>query len=279
MKTTKKRAQKKLQEKFARDDFRDVYATAQMAHTGQKRRSGEDYFTHPSEVRNIVARFYPSDRVSQLAALLHDSLEDAPGMTVDSVEEMEEFIRGSISDPAGANEVIRVVRALTHEKGGDYLSYVVSLMNDEPSLRVKLADMVHNLSSSPSPKQKEKYRSALNALSKKSKGRPPLGISADHWNKLFVLTENNNMKITKVQLRKIIREATDDLNVDAEDIGFIGLGNKKDRPKHYVDFADTKRVEDNLEAAIREMIKITPVADVIETLLEISDEIKDGTFR
>ena len=281
MKITKKRSQKKLQEKFSRDDFRDVYATAQMAHTGQKRRSGEDYFTHPSEVRNIVARFYPSDRVSQLAALLHDSLEDAPGMTVDSAEEMEEFIRGSIADPAGADEVIRVVRALTHEKGGDYLSYVVSLMNDEPSLRVKLADMVHNLSSSPSPKQKEKYKSALNALSKKSKGRPPLGISVDHWNKLFALTEsNNNMKITKAQLRKIIREATDDLNVDAEDFGaFIGKGPEKDRPKHYVDFADTKRVEDNLEAAIREMIKITPVADVIETLLEIADEIKEGTFR
>lgn len=87
------------------------------------------------------------------------------------------------------------------------------------------------------------------------------------------------MKITKRQLKRLIREATDDLNVDAEDIGFIGLGNKKDRPKHYVNFEDTKRVEDNLETAIREMIAVTPVADVIETLIEIADEIKSGTFR
>ncbi len=88
------------------------------------------------------------------------------------------------------------------------------------------------------------------------------------------------MKITKDQLRRIIREATDDLNVDAEDFGvFIGKGREKDRPKHYVDFEDTKRVEDNLETAIREMIKITPVADVIETLLEIADEIKSGQFK
>ena len=39
-----------------------------------------------------------------------------------------------------------------------------------------------------------------------------------------------------------------------------------------------KRAEDRLESAIREMIKITPVDDVIETLLEIVDEIKTGQF-
>jgi len=145
MKITKRKLRKLIREKFVADDFKDVYATARMAHTGQKRRSGEDYFSHPSEVRNIVTRFYPSDRVSQLAALLHDSLEDAPGSTVESPAEMEEFIRGSISDPSAADEIIRVVRALTHEKGGDYLSYVVSLANDQPSLRFKLPNMFTTL--------------------------------------------------------------------------------------------------------------------------------------
>lgn len=182
-----------MREKFVRDDFRDVYATAQMAHVGQKRRSGEDYFTHPSEVRNIVTRFYPKDRVSQLAALLHDSLEDAPGSTVESVEEMEEFIRGSISDPASGAEVIRVVRALTHKKGGDYQSYVTSLVGDEPALRVKLSDMVHNLKSNPSPRQKLKYKTALDAISAQTNGAPPAGISRNHWEQLFLLAESTNV--------------------------------------------------------------------------------------
>ena len=87
------------------------------------------------------------------------------------------------------------------------------------------------------------------------------------------------MKITKAYLKKVIKEATDDLNVDAPDIGFIGTGSEKGRPKHYVSFEDMKSAEDKLESAIREMIKITPVDDVIETLLEIADEIKEGTFR
>ena len=101
---------------FSSDDFKDVYATARMAHMGQMRRDGKEYFSHPSEVRNIVRRFYPKDYISQMAALLHDSLEDAPGLTVDSVEEMEGFIRGSISNPDVGDEVLRVVRAVTHEK-------------------------------------------------------------------------------------------------------------------------------------------------------------------
>lgn len=194
---------------FTSDDFKDVYATARMAHMGQKRRGGEEYFSHPSEVRNIVRRFYPKDYVSQMAALLHDSLEDAPGLTVDSVEEMEGFIRGSISNPEVGDEVLRVVKSVTHEKGGDYSSYVLSLLGNEKALRVKLADMIHNLSDSPSPRQKEKYRKALDLLSSETNGINPPGISEKHWKKLYSLTESKDykMKITKRELNHLIRES------------------------------------------------------------------------
>ncbi len=179
---------RKLEEKFSPDDFKDVYNTARMAHVGQTRRDGSEYFSHPSEVRNIARRFYPKDNVVQMAALLHDSLEDAPGSTVSSVEEMEDFIKGSIQDQGSAEEVIRVVRALTHEKGGDYQQYVLGLLGDIPTLRVKLSDMVHNLSDNPSPKQKAKYRKSLELIASETGGRPPSGISDNHWNTLMSLS-------------------------------------------------------------------------------------------
>ncbi len=199
---------------FSSDDFRDVYATARMAHTGQKRRSGEDYFTHPSEVRNIVRSFYPKDYLSQLAALLHDSLEDAPGSTVSTAEEMEEFIRGSIADPKASAEVIRVVRALTHEKSGSYKDYVIALVGDIPTLRVKLSDMLHNLSSSPTPKQKEKYRIALEAIGNISASKPPPGISQDHWDSLFDLLKPKDkiVKISELHLRNVIEQVLKEWN-------------------------------------------------------------------
>ena len=206
MKISRGQIRKIILERFSTDDFKDVYATAQMAHMGQTRRDGSEYFTHPSEVRDIAQGFYPEDQVVQMAALLHDSLEDAPGSTVKTVEEMEEFIRGSIQDPAAGEEVIRVVRALTHEKGADYTSYVMGLMNDTPALRVKLADMVHNLSDAPRPKQKMKYKAALDAMGEQTGGAPPSGISSAHWEELYSLVEGKQMRLTESQLRQIIRE-------------------------------------------------------------------------
>ena len=186
---------------FTYDDFRDVYATARMAHTGQSRRDGSEYFTHPSEVRNIVRRFYPKDYAAQMAALLHDSLEDAPGNTVETVEEMEEFIRGSIRNPKSGQTVIDTVKALTHEKNAPYVDYVVGLLNNPLALRVKLADMVHNLSDAPSPRQKEKYARSIQALSDAAGGIPS-SISPKHWEALTSLTESKETS----GLRKLIRE-------------------------------------------------------------------------
>ena len=202
MKITKSQIRKIILEKFSSDDFKDVYATARMAHTGQKRRSGEDYFTHPSEVRNITRRFYPRDHAAQMVALLHDAIEDAPGSTVDTPEEMEEFIRGSIQDPHSGQVVIDAVKALTHEKNAPYTDYVVGLLDNPLALKVKLADMIHNLSSTPTPRQKQKYLIALEKLQLASGGIPQ-GISEKHWSHLMSLTENKSLR---KYVRQILKE-------------------------------------------------------------------------
>ena len=71
----------------------DALATAQLAHLGQKRRSGEEYIEHPKQVAQIVYDYY-QDPVLCAAALLHDTLEDAVAQgNADTDEEM-----ASISD-------------------------------------------------------------------------------------------------------------------------------------------------------------------------------------
>ena len=188
MKTGETELRQLVREALTTDDFRGVYRTAKMAHTGQKRRSGEPYFTHPSEVRNIVARYYPEDRLAQMAALLHDTLEDAPGNTVRDVAEMEGFIRGSIADPAAAAEVLRTVRLVTHTPTGDYGDYVAELAREPTALRVKLADMLHNLRTGPSDRQRAKYGGALARLGT-DPSSPPAGVAAGHWRELLRLVE------------------------------------------------------------------------------------------
>ena len=57
--------------------IKKAYEFAAKAHEGQKRRSGEDYITHPCAVAEIVAEF-GFDASTVVAAFLHDTLEDTP---------------------------------------------------------------------------------------------------------------------------------------------------------------------------------------------------------
>ena len=52
-----------------------AYYYAEQAHTGQYRRSGEPYITHPLAVANILASVH-MDHQSLMAAMLHDVIED-----------------------------------------------------------------------------------------------------------------------------------------------------------------------------------------------------------
>ena len=52
-----------------------AYEFSAMEHQGQRRRSGEDYITHPLEVAALVADMKLDD-VAIAAGLLHDVVED-----------------------------------------------------------------------------------------------------------------------------------------------------------------------------------------------------------
>jgi|TARA_Y100000310_G_scaffold256872_1_gene264798 GTP pyrophosphokinase len=188
-----------MEQGFSKEDYEDVYATARMAHLGQERRSGAPGFSHPSAVRNLARKYYPNDKQAQLVALLHDTLEDAPKLgTVGSEEEMKLWIRGAFGDEQSAEKILATVEALTHPPGMRYDVYVSSLLGDELALRVKLVDMLHNLRTSPSPKQAQKYKNALEVLADLAGGKP-IGISREHWaalqTALSAVTESRRRQI------------------------------------------------------------------------------------
>ena len=62
----------------------DAYRLSKKAHEGQKRRSGDDYITHPVSVACIAAKFH-LDAASIQAALLHDVVEDT-SVTIEEIE-------------------------------------------------------------------------------------------------------------------------------------------------------------------------------------------------
>jgi (p)ppGpp synthase/HD superfamily hydrolase len=127
-------------EKLARD-------ISERAHAGQYRRDRvTPYFKHPENVANIL--FEQSESVIA-TAYLHDTLEDT--------DETEETLRlAGISE-----EVIEAVKILTKTKDVSYVDYLSKVNENEIARKVKIVDMISNLSDNPSPRQIDKYAKGL----------------------------------------------------------------------------------------------------------------------
>jgi len=116
-----------------------AYATAELAHRGQKRKSGEPYITHPVAVAQILADLGIGPK-TLAAALLHDTVEDTEytldmlrhdfgdeiAMLVDGVTKLDKLKYG---DSAQAETVRKMV---------------VAMSKDIRVLVIKLADRLHN---------------------------------------------------------------------------------------------------------------------------------------
>lgn len=135
---------------------------AKNVHTGHFRRDGvTPYFTHLELVASNVESMLLEDNVlySEIvsAAWLHDSVED--GRTTLDVIEME---FGKI--------VSFLVERLTHREDMDYDEYIYLALQTESTRLIKIADILANLSDSPTNKQVKKYTKALlilNTISQK----------------------------------------------------------------------------------------------------------------
>lgn len=97
-------------------------------------RFGEDsLFNHSLRVKKMVAKLWPEDNTAQVAALLHDLVEDT-AVTL----EMVEFNFGS--------KIAKTVDALTTRTGESYEAYYRRLLEtgDNSALRVKYCDGLDN---------------------------------------------------------------------------------------------------------------------------------------
>ena len=116
-----------------------AYKTAEHYHTGQLRKSGEEYITHPLAVARILADL-GSGPATIVAALLHDTVEDTAysigqleadygsevGLLVDGVTKLDKMKFG---DSAQAETMRKMV---------------VAMSKDVRVLVIKLADRLHN---------------------------------------------------------------------------------------------------------------------------------------
>jgi len=123
---------------------------ARRCHAGQVDRVGAPYIEHPRAVAGLLDGCPETWRA---AAWLHDVLEHTAATAADLT---------AAGVPA---EVVRLVEILSRRPGEDYLDYVGRVCADPAAVRVKIADVVHNLDPArdhhPPPDKRVRYHRAL----------------------------------------------------------------------------------------------------------------------
>ncbi|MEI2817669.1 MAG: bifunctional (p)ppGpp synthetase/guanosine-3',5'-bis(diphosphate) 3'-pyrophosphohydrolase [Microthrixaceae bacterium] len=119
-----------------------AYEVAKRVHTGQTRKSGEPYVTHPLAVAGIAAR-YGMDEDTVIAALLHDAVEDT-GMTIEEVTEQFGEAVAELVD--GVTKLERIhFDSKAEQQAATMRKMLVAMAKDIRVLVIKLADRVHNM--------------------------------------------------------------------------------------------------------------------------------------
>lgn len=120
-----------------------AYEFAENAHMGQVRKSGEPYFIHPVSVASILTDLM-IDATTIAAGFLHDTVEDCPEVTLDT-------IRAEFGD-----EVAQLVDGVTKLDKLDFTNreeqqaeslrkMILAMSKDIRVVIIKLADRLHNM--------------------------------------------------------------------------------------------------------------------------------------
>ncbi len=127
----------------SRDLITRAYRFAEKAHEGQVRKNGDPYIVHPMTVASILTEL-TIDPPTIAAALLHDTVEDVEGVTIDRIQ--QEF----------GDEVARLVDGVTKLSKLDFADreeqqaeslrkMILAMSKDIRVVLIKLADRLHNM--------------------------------------------------------------------------------------------------------------------------------------
>ncbi|MBX6355841.1 MAG: bifunctional (p)ppGpp synthetase/guanosine-3',5'-bis(diphosphate) 3'-pyrophosphohydrolase [Micromonosporaceae bacterium] len=139
-----------------------AYDCASRWHSGQYRKSGDPYITHPLAVATILANL-GMDTTTLVAALLHDTIEDADY----TLEEMRADFGSEVALLVDGVTKLDKVKLGDAAKAETIRKMVVAMAKDPRVLVIKLADRLHNmrtLTFLPPEKREQKAKETLEIL-------------------------------------------------------------------------------------------------------------------
>ncbi|MGA8049700.1 MAG: bifunctional (p)ppGpp synthetase/guanosine-3',5'-bis(diphosphate) 3'-pyrophosphohydrolase [Burkholderiales bacterium] len=120
----------------------DAYRFSEAAHAGQKRQSGDPYISHPLAVADILAS-WRLDGQTLMAALLHDTLEDA---SVTKTEIADTFGKPVAELVDGVSKLDRIeFQSAQDAQAENFRKMLLAMARDVRVILIKLADRLHNM--------------------------------------------------------------------------------------------------------------------------------------
>ena len=155
------------------EEIRQAFDTAEHAHLGQFRKSGDPFICHPLETALILTNIEMLDAPTLQAALLHDVVEDSP-MTLD---EMRKSFGAEIAELVdGVTKLSRLAAQPTRSAGGEAAAQpsqasvyqaeslrkmFLAMAQDVRVVLIKLADRLHNMRTLDALAPDRRHRIAL----------------------------------------------------------------------------------------------------------------------
>lgn len=153
---------------------RRAFYSAEQAHDGQPRRSGEPYVTHPLAVANILANMH-MDHQSLMAAMLHDVIEDT-GVTKDALaSQFGEAVAELVDGVSKLTQITFEDKAVAQAE--NFQKMVMAMSQDIRVIIVKLADRLHNMRTLGALRPDKKRRIARETLEIYARIAGRLGIN------------------------------------------------------------------------------------------------------
>ena len=155
-----------------------AFEVAEVAHTGQARKSGEAYIHHPIAVAQILADL-GLDELTIAAGLLHDAVEDTSVTLVDVEREFGSVIAKCVD---GVTKLERVhFDSKEAQQAATMRKMLLAMASDWRVLLIKLADRLHNMRTIAGLKEEKQKRIAKETLDIYAPLAHRLGIQEVKW--------------------------------------------------------------------------------------------------
>ncbi len=213
-----------------------AYRTAEHYHTGQLRKSGDAYITHPLAVATILAELGMNE-ATLCAALLHDTVED----TSYTVEQLAADFGPEIAAMVDGVTKLDKIAYGESAKAETIRKMVLAMSKDIRVLVIKLADRLHNMRTIGYLRQDKQMAIARDTLEIFAPLAHRLGMNAVKWEledlsfstlEPKVYDEIVKLVAARAPLREdYLRIVTEQVRADLADAGIKAT--VYGRPKHY----------------------------------------------